>query len=370
MLRKFSLVSLIAVALLGLLPSVARATEFTLKLEPGLAIPLSDPQADLYDVGGGQSIKALFGLTPFLDVGPSASFLMLPASASGAEAGVVWGLGAGLRLKRPHDEQTFEGVSPWFDADFLYVRTGELNRTGVDAALGVSAPVGDLRAFWIGPFVRYLQVFQPDHTGFDNHDAKILTVGLSLEVGSGVPRPASAVATCPANDVQPITKEVFSCPDRDGDGVPDSVDRCPDVVGTSDNWGCPEYKKIVVRRDKLELKEKLYFAWDQATLEAASFPVLDEVVQALKDNKTFQVQVEGHADSSGPDDHNQTLSEKRAAAVLEYLAAHGVAKDRLSSKGFSSSVPIDTNATVAGRENNRRVEFVVNFTILNAGSPQ
>jgi OOP family OmpA-OmpF porin len=93
-------------------------------------------------------------------------------------------------------------------------------------------------------------------------------------------------------------------------------------------------------------------------------------VQALKDNKTFRVEVEGHADSTGPDDHNQTLSEKRAAAVLDYLAAHGVAKDRLSSKGFSSSVPIDTNATVAGRENNRRVEFVVNFTILNAGSPQ
>jgi outer membrane protein OmpA-like peptidoglycan-associated protein len=360
MLRKSSLVSVLLLVLLGLTP-VARATDFALKLEPGLAIPLSDPQADLYNVGGGQSLKALFGLTPFLDVGPSASFMMLPASTSGAEAGVVWGLGAGLRLKRPHDEQTFGGLSPWFDADLLYVRTGELNRTGLDAALGVSAPVGDLRAFWIGPFVRYLQVFQPDRAGFDNHDAKILTIGLSLEVGSGVAR---------VNELQTVTKDVLSCPDRDGDGVPDSVDRCPEVVGNSDNWGCPEYKKIVVRRDRLELKEKLYFAWDQATLEEASFPVLDEVVQALKDNKSFRVQVEGHADSSGPDDHNQTLSEKRAAAVLDYLAAHGIAKDRLSSKGFSSSVPIDTNATVAGRENNRRVEFVVNFTILNAGSPQ
>jgi outer membrane protein OmpA-like peptidoglycan-associated protein len=60
----------------------------------------------------------------------------------------------------------------------------------------------------------------------------------------------------------------------------------------------------------------------------------------------------------------------RASAVLGYLADHGVAKDRLASKGFSSSVPIDTNATSAGRENNRRVEFVVNFIILNPGSVQ
>jgi outer membrane protein OmpA-like peptidoglycan-associated protein len=54
--------------------------------------------------------------------------------------------------------------------------------------------------------------------------------------------------------------------------------------------------------------------------------------------------------------------------VLDYLAAHGIAKDRLVSKGFGSSVPLDTNETIAGRENNRRVEFVVHFIILNDGS--
>jgi OOP family OmpA-OmpF porin len=96
--------------------------------------------------------------------------------------------------------------------------------------------------------------------------------------------------------------------------------------------------------------------------------VLDEVVQALKDNTSFRVEVEGHTSSEGTDDHNQTLSEQRAQAVLDYLAAHGIAKDRLGSKGFSSSVPVDTNATSAGRENNRRVEFVVYFNIVNKGA--
>ena len=99
-----------------------------------------------------------------------------------------------------------------------------------------------------------------------------------------------------------------------------------------DNWGCRQYEKIVVKPDKLELKEKLYFGWDQATLQEVSHPVLDEVVQALKENKDFRVQVEGHSSSDGTDEHNQTLSEQRAQAVLDYLVAHGVAKERLVSK--------------------------------------
>jgi outer membrane protein OmpA-like peptidoglycan-associated protein len=206
---------------------------------------------------------------------------------------------------------------------------------------------------------------QRDHVGFDNTDAKILSLGVSLEVATSVERRAPLPVS---SEVRTVEKAVFLCPDRDHDGIPDSVDHCPDVSGPMDNWGCPPYKKIIVKKDKLELKEKLYFAWDQAVLQEVSFPVLDEVVQALKDNKGFRVQVEGHASSEGGDDHNQTLSEQRAAAVLNYLATNGIDKDRLVSKGFGSSVPLDTNETIAGRENNRRVEFVVYFTILNDGT--
>jgi outer membrane protein OmpA-like peptidoglycan-associated protein len=203
---------------------------------------------------------------------------------------------------------------------------------------------------------------QRERPGFDNNDAKILSLGVSLEVAMGAERRRAITA---AAEVRTVEKEVFLCPDRDNDGIPDNVDHCPDVAGPMDNWGCPPYKKLVVKKDRLELKEKLYFAWDQAVLQEVSFPVLDEVVQALNDNKGFRVQVEGHASSEGGDDHNQTLSEKRAEAVLNYLVTHGIDRDRLASKGFGSSVPLDTNETIAGRENNRRVEFVVYFTILN-----
>jgi outer membrane protein OmpA-like peptidoglycan-associated protein len=349
-------------------PNPANADDFSLKLEPGVSESLTAPQSQIYATGGGQSLKALFGLTPYLDVGPSASFLFLPASAERAEAGVVWGFGAGIRFKLPHDRESYRGVSPWFDADLLYMRTGGLNRPGFDAAVGLAVPVGESRNFWVGPFVRYLHTVELERTGFDSRDAKTLIVGLSLEVGSGVERRRIPPALEEAPPVEPIAAATVACGDRDDDGIADNIDRCPDVAGLMVNDGCPNYDKLVVKKDKLELKEKLYFAWDKAKLEDASFPVLDEVVKALKDNLSFRVQVEGHTDSSGADAHNQTLSEQRAQAVLAYLTAHDVAQDRLVSKGFSSSVPLDTNDTVAGRENNRRVEFVVSFIILNDGS--
>jgi outer membrane protein OmpA-like peptidoglycan-associated protein len=354
-----------ALAVLAL-PTPAQAGDISFKLEPGLAVPLSAPQSRVYDVGGGQTLKLLFGLTPYLDIGPSASFLLLPAAETNAESGIAWGLGGGVRIKRPWDGKKFYGISPWFDIDALYIRTGALNRPGFDAAVGLAVPVGASRNLWIGPYVRYLQTFQPTHAGYDNRDAKILILGVSFEVGSGIAR--SSAETAVATHEVIVTKEVAVCPDRDQDGLPDNVDHCPEVAGGIDDWGCPKYDKVVVARDKLELREKVYFAWDQAKIEEASFPVLDQVVQALKDNKGFQVQVEGHADSSGADDHNQTLSEKRAEAVVDYIAAHGVPRERIASKGFSSSIPTDNNGTVAGRENNRRVEFVVRFNILNPGS--
>ncbi|HEY5960479.1 MAG TPA: OmpA family protein, partial [Polyangiaceae bacterium] len=268
------------------------------------------------------------------------------------------------------DDGSF-AVSPWVDVNALYVRTGDLNRPGFAAAAGLSVPVGDSRAFRIGPFVRYFQILQGSPNGSDNRDAKILSLGISFEAGAAVERERRVELETRAlltPEAHVINHEVFSCPDRDNDGVPDNVDHCSDVAGPTDNWGCPPYKKVVVHRDKLELKEKLYFAWDQATLQEESYPVLDEVVLALKDNKSLRVQVDGHSSSEGSDDHNQTLSEKRAEAVLDYLVSHGIGKDRLVSKGFSSSLPIDTNKTAAGRENNRRVEFVVQFNILDGGS--
>ena len=153
--------------------------------------------------------------------------------------------------------------------------------------------------------------------------------------------------------------QTHGCPDHDLDGVPDSADRCPDVAGPVENGGCPVYRDVRVTKDKLELGEKIYFAHDLTQVLPRSFPLLDQVVQALKDHRALKVRIEGHTDDRGKAAHNLTLSEGRARAIETYLAEHGIAPDRLVSKGYGSSLPIDTNKTVDGREHNRRVEFVI-----------
>ena len=358
---------------LFLTPHPGYAASVALKVEPDVAIPLSAPQSERFGIGGGESLKLLLAITPWLDVGPTASVQLLPALTAGEASGVTWAFGGGLVLKRSHEAEK-AGVSPWVDADLFYVRTGALNRPGFDAAVGLAVPIGERRTVWVGPFVRYQQVMQtPDRDGFDNRDSRTLALGLSFEVGPGLAPPpppppvvVPEVVPCPTCPTCPVAAPV--CPDRDQDGLPDKVDHCPDVVGLIPDWGCPVYANFVVHKDTIELREKIFFAYDQATIEQVSYRVLDDVVMAMKNDPSFHVDIRGHTDSKGSDVYNQDLSERRAAAVVDYLVAHGVARDRLTSAGFGESIPLETNATAAGREKNRRVEFLVKPMPTSDGS--
>jgi outer membrane protein OmpA-like peptidoglycan-associated protein len=360
-------------------PFAAHALDLGLKFEPGAALSLSNPQSQRFDLGGAASIKGLLGSeNGYVDLALGLTFVGLPAQTGFASTsvGTAWAPSLGLRfqlpreseamrLQKPHSKESFYGAKPWIDADMHYVRTGGLDRFGFSSAVGLSFPVGEARSFWMGPFVRYFQIVQANSGSFDNRDARTIIVGVSLETGTRI---RSGSAAAPATMAAVQAPAAFG--DRDGDGLRDDIDACPDMKGPASNSGCPSYQRIIVKPDKLELKEKIQFAWDRGAIDPVSYPALDEVVQALQENQGFRVAIEGHASSEGGDEHNQSLSSDRADAVLTYLANHGVAKDRLSSKGFSSSRPVASNASQAGRETNRRVEFVVHFIILQEGSPQ
>ncbi len=73
----------------------------------------------------------------------------------------------------------------------------------------------------------------------------------------------------------------------------------------------------------------------------------------------LQISVEGHTDSVGTDEYNQGLSERRAAAVRDYLVAQGISTGAVTSRGFGKTQPIATNDTAEGRQQNRRVELVL-----------
>jgi outer membrane protein OmpA-like peptidoglycan-associated protein len=350
-------------------PRLAPGLKLELSVEPGLALALTDPQSQRTDAGFGQTLKLLFGVTRYLELGPTAAFTTLPAETSMPTSGTSWAFGGGARMMRAHDASGFRGVSPWVDGDLLYVRTGGLDRLGFATAVGLAIPLDDRRRFWLGPYARYFQIVQGERSGFDNRDAKILQLGISLQVGVGLePRQARAQAEAVEPAGVRVAQLPMAQPDRDRDGVADVADNCPDVAGPVENSGCPALAGVIVKPDKLQLKDKIGFAWDSAVLDEIARPALDEVARTLGANLNFRVQVDGHASSEGGEAHNQTLSEDRASAVVDYLVARGVAKNRLVSRGFSSSVPADTNTTAAGRVTNRRVEFVVDFIILQEGN--
>jgi outer membrane protein OmpA-like peptidoglycan-associated protein len=366
-------------------PFAARAIDLDLKLEPGAALSLTNPQSQRFELGGAATLKGLVGFEGgYVNLAAGLTFLGLPAQTGFASTsvGTAWAPSVGLRIQlpreseamrllKPHQRESFGGGKPWIDGDALYVRTGGLDRFGFAGAVGLSFPVGEARSLWLGPFVRYFQIVGRNTTGgFDNRDSRTIVVGLSLETGTRLGRP-SVVEPAEAPIVVAVQAPAPAArPDRDGDGVPDDVDACPDMRGPASNAGCPIYEKVIVKPDKLELREKIQFAWDQAVIERVSYPALDEVAKALQDNRGFRVAIEGHASSEGSDEHNQSLSNRRAEAVLEYVANQGVARDRLVSKGFSSSRPTESNDTRSGREANRRVEFVVHFIILKEGGLQ
>ncbi|TMQ18127.1 MAG: DUF4398 domain-containing protein [Deltaproteobacteria bacterium] len=148
-------------------------------------------------------------------------------------------------------------------------------------------------------------------------------------------------------------------PDNDKDGIPDVADKCPNEPGVAPD-GCPKkYSLVVVTEKKIELKQTVYFDTNRATIKRVSFPLLNEVAQALLDNPAIKVEIQGHTDSQGRASSNLKLSQKRAEAVRTYLIKRSVASDRMVAKGYGKDVPIADNRTSEGRSQNRRVEFVI-----------
>jgi len=146
--------------------------------------------------------------------------------------------------------------------------------------------------------------------------------------------------------------------DSDGDGVADRFDKCPDTpAGTVvDGSGCPikfpEPAPSAVMGDYSAIQ----FEFDSYVLKTSSYPTLDKVSQDLRD-ANGSITLEGHASSEGTEDYNMQLSKDRANAVKNYLVNSGVDANSVEVIGYGETQPIASNATEAGRIQNRRVEF-------------
>ncbi|MBN2467436.1 MAG: OmpA family protein, partial [Deltaproteobacteria bacterium] len=98
---------------------------------------------------------------------------------------------------------------------------------------------------------------------------------------------------------------------------------------------------------------------DSDIIRDESKPTLDKIVAMLQSEKAMQLIIEGHTDSDGETQHNQTLSQRRAESVKAYLVSAGISSSRLSTKGYGESKPAAPNTTATGKAQNRRVELVV-----------
>ncbi|MCX7958017.1 MAG: OmpA family protein [Deltaproteobacteria bacterium] len=122
----------------------------------------------------------------------------------------------------------------------------------------------------------------------------------------------------------------------------------------------PKETLIIVEKDRITLKKKIQFAKNSAKIMGNSTIILDMVADAINSNPRIKkVRIEGHTDDTGNREKNIRLSQERADAVKDYLIKQGIRSEILEAVGYGPDKPISSNKTAKGREQNRRVEFVI-----------
>jgi OOP family OmpA-OmpF porin len=185
---------------------------------------------------------------------------------------------------------------------------------------------------------------------------------------------------CPGTPVG-VKVDKDGCPlDSDKDGVPDYLDKCPGTpVGVEvDNDGCPIVEQrqearavaaaaAVVAKEMFEKGRatiNIEFDFGKANIKPQYHQELEKFADVMKNYPDLKVVIEGHTDHTGTAAYNQQLSERRANSVKAYLVkTFGIEESRLTTKGYGMSKPIDSNKTAKGRQQNRRVEAAVDYTI-------
>jgi outer membrane protein OmpA-like peptidoglycan-associated protein len=304
---------------------------------------------------------------------------------------VVWSLAAGPQIS---GTQSFAGVT---------------QGTAINVGAGVGVLLGESRHLQIGPEAyASFTVAKDDKSAQDAlkratnlevlldaryrviDDLEIsLGAGPGLTAGLGTPdfRGVFMIAYTPEQkklvppsdrDGDGITDDVDACPDvkgvpsedpkkngcppdTDGDGIIDPEDACPNDPGPKDpdpkKNGCPTVR---VTEQEIIILEQVQFDTGKATIKKVSDELLDKVAKIFREHpEILKVEVQGHTDNQGLPAFNKKLSNDRADAVLKALVKRGIAKTRLVAKGYGQDKPIADNGTDAGRQENRRVQFVI-----------
>ena len=284
----------------------------------------------------------------------------------------LWGIGFDVMrvFYRP------ERISPYLSGGFGW-NVKNSNFASDDKNMFVGAAFGILADLTPNVALRSELRYRVDYNngwGGETFNDLIFNVGLQIPFGQPYAEPVAAVAPPPPPPPPPpadsdgdgvpdsrdkcpgtpagVAVDTDGCPlDTDGDGVPDFRDACPGTPAGArvDSRGCPITDVISL--------EGVTFAFNSDQITADERGTLNEAVDIMRRYPDINVQVAGHTDSVGNDAYNQSLSERRARSVLEFLAAAGIDRSRMTARGYGEASPIADNATDAGRAMNRRVEL-------------
>jgi len=149
-------------------------------------------------------------------------------------------------------------------------------------------------------------------------------------------------------------------PDNDGDGIADGSDKCPLQAETRNNYqdgdGCPDEVPALVAKFTGTIKG-IRFKSGSSRIMRSSERLLNEAVEVLRKYPEVRIEISGHTDDTGSRMTNVILSRARAASVKKYLVGKGIDASRIETTGHGPDKPIADNDTVAGRAENRRIEF-------------
>jgi outer membrane protein OmpA-like peptidoglycan-associated protein len=106
------------------------------------------------------------------------------------------------------------------------------------------------------------------------------------------------------------------------------------------------------------------FAFNKYDLKPEARERLAKISGIVLAYPDLKLQIEGYTDSIGSDEYNQTLSDKRAEAVRDYLVTSGVSMNNVAARGMGKADPVADNSTAAGRQLNRRVEMIVSGDVI------
>ena len=130
----------------------------------------------------------------------------------------------------------------------------------------------------------------------------------------------------------------------------------------------PKKGDVEIAGNEIKIKRQIHFETDSAKISLDSTSLLEEIADTMIRNPCLkQIEIQGHTDNTGAKEHNKVLSDQRANAVREWLLAHSIEPGRLVAQGYGQERPISPNVTPAGKERNRRVQFMIKDQDKNCG---